>query len=217
MAKKNTTTSVITGDIINSRQIKNSGLWLTPLKKILSSEGNSPGTWEVYRGDSFQIEINDPPKAFLIALKIKATIKCIKDLDVRMAIGIGKKDFVRSKITESNGEAFINSGEKLETLKKEKQNLAIKSAWPEFDKEINLCIRLALIAMDNWTTGAAQLIKILIDNQDITQSKLAKKLKISQSSVSEKKKRAFYSEIMELESFYQEKIKNLILLYATIS
>ena len=203
-------TSVITGDIINSRQVKNSRLWLSPLKKTLSSEGNSPKTWEIYRGDSFQIEIKDPSKALLVALKIKVTIKCTKGLDVRMAIGIGQKDFVGPKVTESNGEAFVNSGEKLETIKKEKQNLAIKTPWPEFDKEMNLCIRLGLIAMDNWTTGAAHLIKILFDNQDITQSKLAIKLKISQSSVSEKMKRAFYSEIMELESFYQEKVKNLI-------
>jgi hypothetical protein len=210
MGKKINVTSVITGDIINSRQVKNSRLWLSPLKKTLSSEGNSPKTWEIYRGDSFQIEIKDPSKALLVALKIKVTIKCTKGLDVRMAIGIGQKDFAGSKVTENNGEAFVNSGEKLETLKKEKQNLAIKTSWPEFDKEINLCIRLGLIAMDNWTTGAAQLIKILIDNQDITQIKLAKKLKISQSSVSEKKKRAFYSEIMELESFYQEKIRNII-------
>jgi hypothetical protein len=210
MGKTNKLTSVITGDIINSRKVQNSRLWLSPLKKTLSSEGNSPKTWEIYRGDSFQLEIKDPSKALLIALKIKVTIKCTKGLDVRMAIGIGQKDFIGSKVTESNGEAFVNSGEKLETIKKAKQNLAIKTSWPEFDKEINLCIRLGLIAMDNWTTGAAQLIKILINNQDITQIKLAKKLKISQSSVSEKKKRAFYSEIMELESFYQEKIRNLI-------
>lgn len=35
--------------------------------------------------------------------------------------------------------------------------------------------------MDNWITGAAELTKVLIDHQDITQNKLAKKLKISQS------------------------------------
>ena len=209
MAKK-TITSVITGDIIKSRALKNSNPWMVPLKKVLASNGTTPKDWEIYRGDSFQVEVRNPEDAVLKALKIKATIKCNKGLDVRMAIGIGTKSFIGTKITESNGEAFINSGEKLESLKKEKQNLAIKSPWNDFDEEMNLLIRLSLIATDNWTRGAAELISILLDNQDIKQNKLAKKLKISQSSVSEKKKRAFYAEIMDLEQFYRKKIKALI-------
>ena len=211
MAKKNIFTSVITGDLVNSRKIKNSNQWLIPLKKTLSLEGDSPRTWEIYRVYSFQLEIKKPTDSFLVAVRIKATIKCIKGLDARMSIGIGTKDFVGSKITESNGEAFIKSGERLERLKKEKQNLSVNTPWEDFNKEMNLYIKLALIAMDNWTVGASELVKNLIDNQEITQSKLAEKLKITQSSVSEKKKRAFYAEIMELESLYREKIKDRIL------
>ena len=208
--KKAITTSVLTGDIVKSRAVKDSNQWIIPLKKTLSANGDAAKDWEIYRGDSFQVEVSNPEDAFLTAIKIKATIKSIKGLDVRMAIGIGAKDFTGARITESNGEAFINSGEKLEGLKKEKQNLAIKSPWSEFDEEMNLLIRLSLIAMDNWTRGAAELIKVLADHQEIKQSKLAKKLKISQSSVSEKKKRAFYSEIMELEQFYRKKINALL-------
>jgi hypothetical protein len=210
MIKKKVITSVLTGDIIKSRSLKNSNQWIAPLKKTLSDNGSSPKDWEIYRGDSFQVEVTNPEDAVLKAIKIKATIKCIKDLDVRIAIGIGTKDFKGTKITESNGEAFVNSGLKLEGLKKEKQNLAIKSPWNDFDEEMNLLLRLSLIAMDNWTRGAAELIKVLVDHQDIKQSKLAKKLKISQSSVSEKKTRAFYSEIMDLELFYRKKINALL-------
>jgi len=41
---------------------------------------------------------------------------------VRMAIGIGGKSYSGDRITESNGEAFINAGEKFEELEKEKFN-----------------------------------------------------------------------------------------------
>ncbi len=209
MTKKKAIVGIITGDIINSRNA-NPRQWLPILKKILALNGESPGTWEIYRGDSFQLEVKNPSDTLLTAIRIKANLKTIKNLDVRIAIGIGEKEFVASKITESNGEAFIYSGERLESLKKEKQNLAIKSRWDDFDREMNLYIRFALIAMDNWSTGAADLIKILIDNPDITQTKLAEKLKITQSAVSGRQKRAYYYEIRDFETLFKEKIKKLI-------
>lgn len=209
MSKKKIITSIITGDIINSRK-NNTKLWLPVLKKTLARTGQSPQNWEIFRGDSFQVEVKNPADALLTAILIKAHIKAIKNLDVRMAIGIGEKDFTANNITESNGEAFIHSGERLESLKQEKQNLAIKSRWSEFDRDINLYLRLALITMDNWSTSAADLIKILLDNPDITQTKLATKLKITQSAVSGRQKRAYYNEVKELEVLYREKITNLL-------
>ena len=50
-------TSIITGDIINSRAIANPKHWMEPLKKVLSVYGNNPKAWEIYRGDSFQVEV----------------------------------------------------------------------------------------------------------------------------------------------------------------
>lgn len=209
MARKRSFTGIITGDIINSRGV-NPKYWLPFLKKTLSGEGKTPAVWEIYRGDSFQLEVKDPADTLMTAIRIKASIKCIKNLDVRMAIGIGEKDYTASKISESNGEAFVYSGERLETLKKEKQNLAVKTRWSDFDREMNLCIRLALIAMDNWTTGAATLVTILADNPDITQTRLAEKLNITQSAVSGRQKRAYYHEVRDLEILFREKIKKLV-------
>lgn len=209
MGKRSSMTSVITGDIINSRKLKNA-VWLKKLKRTLAEEGSSPRTWQIYRGDSFQVEVKDPAMVFLTVLRIKATLKGIKNLDVRMAIGIGKREFTAFNITESNGEAFIHSGEKLESLKKEKQTLAIKSPWPELDKEMNVCFQLALIAMDNWSPSSAELIRILIDKPEIRQKVLARKLKISQSSVSERQKRSNFTAIMDLENLFREKINHLI-------
>lgn len=209
MPDKGNTTSVITGDIIGSRNTNNP-LWLPKLKKTLSLEGKSPRTWEIYRGDSFQVEVRDPSQAFLTAIRIKATIKTIRDLDVRMAIGIGKKELVSQKIAETDGEAFIHSGEKFETLKKAKQTLAIKTPWPDFDREMNVCFKLASIPMDSWTTNSAELIQILTNHPDLTQKILAKKLGVTQPSVSERQNRSHFEEILELEELYREKVNQLI-------
>src|SRR5687768_12105756 len=104
--------SVITGDIINSKRIKPS-TWLKALKKDLNSWGDTPKQWEIYRGDSFQLEIKNAADALTAAIQLKTTIKSLKGVDVRMAIGIGEKNHNARNITESNGSAFIHSGELL--------------------------------------------------------------------------------------------------------
>ena len=119
--------SIITGDIIKSRAKAQPEVWLTTLKHSLETIAESPKHWELYRGDSFQLEINSIEDSFKTAMYIKACIKTIKGLDVRLAIGIGKKSFEGQTILESNGEAFQFSCETLETLKIEKQNLKIKT------------------------------------------------------------------------------------------
>jgi predicted XRE-type DNA-binding protein len=201
-------TSVLTGDIVQSRKLANQATWLVPLKKTFNTIGRTPKTWEIYRGDSFQIEIKQPENALYVAIRIKAVIKCIKNIDVRMGIGIGRKDFDAKKVTECNGEAFVYSGEQFEGLKKEKQLLALRSPWKQFDQEMNLYIRLAMIAMDNWSPAMAEIIKISLENPKMNQLEIGELLGISQSSVSERQKRAFFTEIMEVEAMYREKLGN---------
>ena len=209
MKGKSTLTSVITGDIVQSR-LAATPLWLPKLKKALSAEGKSPGTWQVYRGDSFQLEVKDPARAIIAALRIKAGIKTLGDLDVRMAIGIGKKKFASQNIAESDGEAFIFSGETFETLKKAKQNLAIKSPWKDFDRDMNVLLQLASIPMDDWSTSSAELVELMIHKPQLTQEALAKKLGLTQPSVSERQNRSHFETIMEMEKLYQEKIIKLV-------
>ena len=82
-------TSVITGDIIKSRTQVNPEVWINTLKNSLSYLSPDKKHWEIYRGDSFQIEIRDISQSFISAVYIKACIKSIHGLDVRLSIGIG--------------------------------------------------------------------------------------------------------------------------------
>lgn len=202
--------SIITGDIINSRKTSRPGEWLKALKKTLSLYGKSPQKWEIYRGDSFQLEVTNISDSFLAAIRIKAAIKSFKGLDVRMAIGIGEKTFPASKITESNGPAFIHSGELFEQIRKNRQTLAVKSPWPGLDKELNLIISLSCIAMDKWTPPSAELVNLSLGLKEVSQKTLMKKLGIVQSAVSERQARAYFTEIMAAEHFIHEKLTQQI-------
>ncbi len=198
-------TAVITGDIINSRK-QSASTWLPLLKEILSAYGKNPLQWEIYRGDSFQLNLS-PEKALLAAIHIKAGIKKVKDLDVRMAIGIGEQNHKAKKVSESNGSAFVRSGEGFDALKK--QNMGIFTGTPEEDELLNLLLDLALLSMNNWSTTVAEAIKTALENPDKSQTELAEMLGKSQSSLSEALKRGAYDEISRLEEFYRKRTDRL--------
>lgn len=202
-------TSVITGDIIKSRGIGDPQKWLIPLKNALHYLEPNTKYWEIYRGDSFQIEIRDPSEAFEAATYLKACIKMIKGLDVRLAIGIGEKTFEGEKVTESNGQAFQFSGDTLESLKKEKLNLKIKSKNVQSDTQLNLYFKLVLIAMDHWTVNSAEIVKLAMENPEALQKELGDLIGINQNAVSQRQKRAYLDHILELNTQFKQINKTL--------
>jgi hypothetical protein len=201
-------TVIITGDIINSRKLP-SQMWMDDLKKVFQKFGKSPKDWEIYRGDEFQIEINNPEEALTAALLIKVFLKSIQ-LDARMSLGFGNKSYEAEKITESNGEAFVRSGELFETLKKQKVNLAINSGNTKFDEEMNLMLRLGLSFMDNWLQQSAEFILVAMENPASSQEEIGVKLGINQAAVSRRQKRANYDLVKDLDAYFRKKIKTML-------
>lgn len=194
--------SILTGDIIDSRK-KSSTIWLDALKEILQTFGSSPKNWQIYRGDSFQLIINNADEAIHAALKIKSYLKKRANTNVRIGIGIGKKNSKNTAITESNGEAFVNSGIAFDTYLK-KQNIAIKTPWQDIDEAINIALELALLTADFWTQNSAEVFNLSLNNNEITQKEIAGILGITQGRVSERQKRAGSEPILKLEKYFRK-------------
>ncbi|WP_316829354.1 SatD family protein [Pedobacter aquatilis] len=197
---------IITGDIVGSRKIKDS--WLLSLKTALKAVSGQNNKWEIYRGDSFQVEV-EAKDAIKATAYLKACIRINKPADVRMGIGIGDIKNKRKKLSESSGDAFVNSGTAFDSLKQAKVNLAIKTDFVDFDEEVNVLIKLSLIAMDSWGVVAAEMVKLALENENAVQSELAAISGRTQSSVSEALKRAHYSELMEMDKIYRKKLNQL--------
>lgn len=194
--------AVLTGDIINSRSSPASE-WQRILKRILRQYGKEPHQWELFRGDSFQLVLA-PANALLAAIHIKAGIKQLANLDVRIAIGIGTQDTKSPRITEATGSAFIRSGECFDQLKK--QTLAISSPDEEWDENMNMVIIMATLVMDNWSSNVASVILKSIENPGMNQQEISVKMKKSQSTISEALKRGGFEEVKKMEVFYRKKI-----------
>jgi hypothetical protein len=208
-------TSIVTGDIIRSRKVDDPEKWMGPLKRLFNTLGSEPGVWQFFRGDSFQLEVKNVEDVLMIALKMKAAVKSVKELDIKIAIGIGGKNYNAPRITESNGEAFIYSGELFDKMKK--KNLAIRTPWDEFDNQMNLYFDLAVLTMDRWTRNSAEIVKMSLDSPGITQRELGEKLGITQGRVSDRQKRAGFEEMLKLEKRFRELVRQNLKSYDTIS
>jgi hypothetical protein len=194
--------AVITGDIIKSRDV-NSRTWQPKLKKWLAHKIVDTRKWQIYRGDSFQLEV-PVEDALDIAISIKALIKSIDVINVRMSIGIGEKNYDGKKVIESNGSAFINSGEGFNNLKF--TTFIIKSNIPEIDDYFNSILRLISFISDHWKEVTAETILVALANKDIKQKDLAVQLKKSNTTISKSLKRGGYDEILTAINLYRKRI-----------
>lgn len=193
--------AVITGDIIGSRKI-DTHIWLPELKESLSQYGTTPSDWEIYRGDSFQISLK-ATQALEAILFIKSKLKHFSHLDVRAAIGIGSLSYKAEKITESNGEAFINSGECFENMK---STIGIKTPWEDFNEIFSILFTLGSVLIEKWSPVSSKIISSRLLHPEKTQTELAEILSTTQPLVSDGLSRAHFSEIIKIEAYYKKEI-----------
>ena len=198
--------AVITGDIIQSRKTSIE-IWLPKLKAVLNGYGKTPNDWEIFRGDSFQL-VTTPEQALYVSMVIKAELKKMDNINVRMGIGIGEMDFKTNNVTESNGSAFVHSGSCFDGLKK--QTLAIETPWEDWNKTFLVMIDLATLTIDRWSDKTAEVMAEKLKNPSMSQKEIAEKLnKKGQGNISESLKRGGYDELNQLLNYYQETIKKL--------
>jgi len=195
--------AILTGDIANSRSV-HPETWLPGLKTILNSVGKEPSKWEIFRGDSFQVETS-ADDALTLALKIKASVKTHRELDVRQSIGIGSIDYKADKITESNGTAFTFSGDNFD--KKNIQKLILKSDDDEFDATFDVILKLIGHIADDWKPATAETILQALSHPNLTQKELAKKMEKSAATVNGALKRGGYPEILQAIELFKNRLK----------
>ena len=159
--------AIITGDIVGSRKVK-ADFWLPILQDTLT---NCSAKFDIFRGDSFQllVDLKDVLECYFY---IKARIKTISTLDVRMSIGIGAITYNDAHIKNSYGEAFLNSGEAFDQL--DKNLIAIRTPWKEWDEMAIQTLDLAVELANKWTSNMAETVAVVIRHKDANQHELAK-------------------------------------------
>lgn len=201
--------AVITGDIVGSRRIENQQMMMQTLKETLHElKGQYGGSYEVFRGDSFQIEVPNAANGATVAIATRANLIAKsqdsgKLWDARVAVGVGNQGKAKKTLAESNSEAFILSGLALDEAKHDGERLKIETNYPPINEELNLLTKFVDNIVERWTQKSAQVTWYFL-TYSLTQEQIAKKVGIHQSSVSVRAKVADYRLVDEFISRYKK-------------
>lgn len=162
--------AVITGDIVGSTRLPaNRRRDLYDIFSILSKELRRQFPQDIsydlsnFRGDGWQLIVNRPQKSLEISLFVRTYFQFkfwdVK-LDTRLAIGIGKIDFIpEENISAGDGRAYTLSGHLLESLSNVRMGVAFDANNREIIQEgITTTISLLDHIVTTWNTGQSQAV-----------------------------------------------------------
>ena len=180
---------VITGDIVRSSQIKteyreNLLNCLNTMEKELQCV--SPFRMELFRGDSFQLLVEDPAAAAKVAILLRAglinhTPNQGKGIwDAKISLGIGNVEFLSDNIVTSDGEAFQYSGRQLDLMGKHR--LTIKTPWQDVNDELEVSTAFVDDIITGWSSKQAGMIYLSL-KQDAPKKEVAEHIGTSVQNV----------------------------------
>ncbi len=175
---------VLTADLVNSTAYppEETERRLGDMLNRLKTETDWSLSPEVYRGDSFQGVLKRGGEALRISLLARAMLKAENpDLDLRVALGIGKIGRLTDRPGTSDGEAFRLSGLLADVMKKERARIAL--ALPVSSEPVKAVLTLLESVVEKWTSAQAEVMLRLLTGA--TMSEIAEVLRISQPAVSQ--------------------------------
>ena len=182
------TFAVLTGDIVKSREITPRSRLIDALKETLETVKDAHrAEYDLYRGDSFQLVLPSAPSAALVAVIIRSGLKSRspkngETWDARISIGIGDITYRGESVSESDGPAFLLSGQGMDKLGSTNRRLIIEAPWEHADRSLSLVTRFADDLISHWSRYSAETAFLsLVYNE--SQSVLAERLGKRQSTI----------------------------------
>lgn len=135
------------------------------LKKVIADfRMQTPANIEMFRGDGFQIIVEEPSSALAIGIALRAnTPDSLSPWDARISIGIGEVSYESESIVTSDGEAFRLSGREFDTLGK--RRIAICTSHEELNAELKLNTAFADEIITKWTPKQAEVVYVILSKK----------------------------------------------------
>ncbi|WP_434360460.1 hypothetical protein NF212_08020 [Parasalinivibrio latis] len=202
--------AVLTGDIVRSRT-------LTPddFTQVLSTldsackviQKQSDATYEIFRGDAFQILFPNPEDSISAAITIRLALRAslTSTPDARISIGLGEIDPPAATLGRSSGEAFILSGHHLDTMAAE--TLVVSSPSPAFQRDTSLLTRFADRLLSQTTNRQANALYHYLTDEDNSHQAIASLLRTSRVNVTKLLNQAEYQLISDYLDDIRQRIR----------
>jgi hypothetical protein len=213
MPNKNINTkrvAVITADVVNSTKINASkrSMVLSKMKQIfieISKVYKLPkGSIEIFRGDSFQILIEDPSIALEVLLYVFFSLKIDDPIVVcRYSLGVGDMSFRAPKVIESDGTAFQVSGRMLDAISKSNALINISSDEVGFNTELEVHSLTLDFLLSNISSSQYNIFLWALCGY--SQTEIANEIGVFQSSVTRTLKRSGWHVIEKIIKNYTVK------------
>lgn len=181
---------IITADVVGSTRIPQEQRGILPEvlhKLLLQLQSISPLRLEIYRGDSFQVEVERYAYTPLIAALLRIGMVSMSlnkayRLDARMSIGIGEVSYAGESLGQSDGEAFVLSGRMFDSLGKRRLKITTPRATANEELSVLSIILDDLISC--LTIAQSKVVFECLYNPEIKQKSIAEKLKVKPQVIS---------------------------------
>jgi hypothetical protein len=182
--------AVLTGDIVNSTKLEQAELEEVR-NRLLDAVQDVKG-WqsrlvkskaEFFRGDSWQVLLEDPGQALRVAVFLRATLRAHGGADSRLSIGIGTvKKIVSNRVSLSTGEAFEVSGGALDKMTSlTGMTIAVPSPGGVLGRWLPVVGGLCDALIGQWTERQAETVRIAVLPERPSHEEIADRLNPSVS------------------------------------
>lgn len=208
---------VITADVVGSTQIKIEDRGTLPallrelIREIAQCRPELKLQVDIFRGDSFQVWVEKPECAPLVALLLRAGLRMSalrageQQLDARISVGIGDVAYRDAQVSQSDGEAFVLSGRGFDQLGKQ-QRLMVQTPSETANEELRVETAFVDDIVSNWSALHSKIMyQALL--REMSQGELAEKNNTSQQNVRKRLEKAK----AKLIRMYLDRVASLII------
>ncbi|HUQ67603.1 MAG TPA: hypothetical protein VM101_15680 [Flavitalea sp.] len=197
--------AVLTGDIVNSTKLNSSNekQLLKLMEDILGDHKH-----EFFRGDSFQVFVQETTKALPLALLCRTAAIGLEPeqspaiSDVRISIGIGRVETPVKTLSLAKGEAFLLSGRAFDAMEKTEGRLIITTENKMANYALSVMSDYINSIYKQMTPKQAEVIFELLNGH--SQQHVADKLNRSKSTISQHVTAGHWDELDNILKKYKD-------------
>ncbi len=199
------TVAVLSGDIVGSSELEPTVFRETLQALNVSLQGlkkRYAGRYEIFRGDAFQLLLQQADLAVECALTIRLALKATVNMDVRIGIGIGCIDPLGEQLGRSNGEAFILSGRGLDSLNR--QYMGVFSHKQHLQQHFELVTKFADKQLQALSQKQAEALRVYWQLAEPSHAALAKRLGCSRVNATKLLNLSQYQLLEEYKLYFKQ-------------